>query len=51
MAELNEVREAVRERYATAARSPRGCGCSPADATGVFGSTSGYGTYTGSVHR
>jgi SAM-dependent methyltransferase len=36
MAELNEVREAVRERYATAARSPEGC-CSPADATGVFG--------------
>jgi ubiquinone/menaquinone biosynthesis C-methylase UbiE len=36
MAELNEVREAVRERYAAAARSSAGC-CSPADATGVFG--------------
>jgi ubiquinone/menaquinone biosynthesis C-methylase UbiE len=36
MAELNEVREAVRERYAAAARSASGC-CSPADATGVFG--------------
>jgi ubiquinone/menaquinone biosynthesis C-methylase UbiE len=36
MAELNEVREAVRERYAAAARSSEGC-CSPADATGVFG--------------
>ena len=38
MAELNEVREAVRERYAAAARSPSGC-CSPADGTAVFGST------------
>jgi arsenite methyltransferase len=38
MAELNEVREAVRERYAAAARSSSGCGCSPADSTGVFGS-------------
>jgi arsenite methyltransferase len=36
MAELNEVREAVRDRYAAAARSAGGC-CSPADATGVFG--------------
>jgi SAM-dependent methyltransferase len=36
MAELNEVREAVRERYAAAARSSSGC-CSPADTTGVFG--------------
>jgi ubiquinone/menaquinone biosynthesis C-methylase UbiE len=36
MAELSEVREAVRERYAAAARSSEGC-CSPADATGVFG--------------
>jgi arsenite methyltransferase len=38
MAELNEVREAVRERYAAAARSSEGC-CSPADDTGVFGGT------------
>jgi SAM-dependent methyltransferase len=36
MAELNEVREAVRERYSAAARSSSGC-CSPADTTGVFG--------------
>jgi ubiquinone/menaquinone biosynthesis C-methylase UbiE len=53
MAELTEIRETVRERYAAAARAAadaqaghsdagccgaRGCGCSPADATGVFGS-------------
>ena len=37
MAELTDVREAVRERYAAAARSSSGCSCSPADATGVFG--------------
>jgi len=36
MAELTEIREAVRERYAAAARSSQGC-CSPADATGAFG--------------
>jgi arsenite methyltransferase len=36
MAELTEIRENVRERYAAAARSSQGC-CSPADATGVFG--------------
>jgi ubiquinone/menaquinone biosynthesis C-methylase UbiE len=38
MAELTDIREAVRERYASAARSPNGC-CSPGDAQGVFGST------------
>jgi ubiquinone/menaquinone biosynthesis C-methylase UbiE len=52
MAELTDIRETVREKYATAARaaagqtagseagccSSDGCGCSPADATGVFGS-------------
>jgi arsenite methyltransferase len=46
MAELSDVRENVRERYAAAATraagEPGGCcggeaGCSPADATGVFG--------------
>jgi ubiquinone/menaquinone biosynthesis C-methylase UbiE len=36
MAELTDIREAVRERYAAAARSSQGC-CSPADASGVFG--------------
>src|SRR5947209_19829680 len=36
MAELTEIRENVRQRYAAAARSSQGC-CSPADATGVFG--------------
>jgi SAM-dependent methyltransferase len=53
MAELTDIRETVRERYAAAARAAAdaqaaqseagccgssGCGCSPADATGVFGS-------------
>jgi arsenite methyltransferase len=46
MAELTEVRAKVRERYAAAARSSAqeadgccgdGCGCGPADASGVFG--------------
>jgi len=48
MAELSNIRESVRERYAAAARSAAartgdGCGCggpatcSPADASGVFG--------------
>ena len=36
MAELTEIRENVRERYAAAAKSGSGC-CSPADETGVFG--------------
>ena len=36
MAELTEIREAVRERYAAAAKQAGGC-CSPADETGVFG--------------
>jgi SAM-dependent methyltransferase len=48
MAELTDIRESVRERYAAAARKAseeQGCcggsgvSCSPADATGVFGST------------
>ena len=48
MAELADIREAVRERYAEAAKAAAGesacCGgssvsCSPADAAGVFGST------------
>jgi ubiquinone/menaquinone biosynthesis C-methylase UbiE len=54
MAELSEVRESVRERYAAAAKAAAragadradgeccgspGVGCSPADATGVFGAT------------
>jgi ubiquinone/menaquinone biosynthesis C-methylase UbiE len=53
MAELTDIRESVRERYAAAARKAAevnareesGCGggtgvsCTPADATGVFGST------------
>jgi arsenite methyltransferase len=44
MAELSEVRESVRERYAAAARGagccgPKGASCSPADASGVFGQT------------
>jgi arsenite methyltransferase len=38
MAELTDIRETVRERYAAAARSSKGC-CSPADTTDVFGST------------
>jgi ubiquinone/menaquinone biosynthesis C-methylase UbiE len=52
MAELTDIRESVREKYAAAARAAAGktagsdarccgsdgCGCSPADATGVFGS-------------
>jgi SAM-dependent methyltransferase len=50
MAELTDIRETVREKYAAAARATAdarteagccgsdGCGCSPADATGVFGS-------------
>jgi ubiquinone/menaquinone biosynthesis C-methylase UbiE len=46
MADMIEIRERVRERYAAAASSPADpeegccggtCGCSPADATGVFG--------------
>ncbi|MBV8529175.1 MAG: arsenite methyltransferase [Candidatus Dormibacteraeota bacterium] len=46
MADLTEIRESVRERYAAAAKVTAtddaaccgtGCGCSPADATGVFG--------------
>jgi SAM-dependent methyltransferase len=43
MAELSDIRETVRERYAAAATGGGGCGgastgcCSPADATGVFG--------------
>jgi arsenite methyltransferase len=36
MAELSEIRENVRECYATAATAGNGC-CSPADTTGVFG--------------
>jgi ubiquinone/menaquinone biosynthesis C-methylase UbiE len=36
MAELTDVRETVRERYAAAAKAADGC-CSPADAAGVFG--------------
>src|SRR4051794_8748752 len=36
MADLKEIREAVRERYAAAATSASGC-CSPADPEGVFG--------------
>ena len=48
MADVSEIRETVRERYAAAARSASrendaccgdGCGCSPADSTGVFGVT------------
>jgi ubiquinone/menaquinone biosynthesis C-methylase UbiE len=54
MAELTEIRETVRERYAAAARAAaepvaahaeagccgsQGLSCSPADATGVFGGT------------
>jgi arsenite methyltransferase len=44
MAELTDIREAVREKYAAAAAGNAGCGggdgsacCSPADATGMFG--------------
>ena len=44
MAELTNIRESVREKYAAAAATNTGCGggegkgcCSPADATGVFG--------------
>ena len=47
MADLTEIRESVRERYAAAAKVAAadeaaaccgtGCGCSPADATGAFG--------------
>ena len=37
MADMTDIRETVRERYAAAARSEGGC-CSPADETGVFGS-------------
>ena len=46
MAELTDIRDSVRERYAAAATSTArdaegccggGCGCSPADATGDFG--------------
>jgi arsenite methyltransferase len=44
VAELTEIRENVRERYASAAKAADGCcgrsvECSPADATGVFGGT------------
>jgi ubiquinone/menaquinone biosynthesis C-methylase UbiE len=54
MAELTEIRESVRERYAAAATSNTqheltcccgGCACSPADAAGVFG-TALYDTAT-----
>jgi len=38
VAELSEVHESVRERYAEAARAANGC-CSPADETGAFGGT------------
>ena len=38
MADVTDIRETVRERYAAAARSSGGC-CSPADAGGVFGSS------------
>ena len=38
MAELEHVRETVREKYAAAAGAASGC-CSPADAGGVFGSS------------
>jgi arsenite methyltransferase len=48
MAELNDVREAVREKYAAAAKTASGAtgaaccdtpaGCGPADQTGIFGS-------------
>jgi SAM-dependent methyltransferase len=38
MAELTEIREAVRERYANAATRKGGC-CSHADDTGVFGAS------------
>jgi arsenite methyltransferase len=45
MAELTDLRETVREKYAAAAAAGAGCGgnggagcCSPADATGAFGS-------------
>ena len=45
MAQLNDVRQTVREKYAEAARAaaeggccgPEAVSCSPADATGVFG--------------
>lgn len=43
MAELSEIREAVREKYALAATASResccsgDCGCAPADTTGIFG--------------
>jgi arsenite methyltransferase len=44
MAELTDIRETVREKYAAAATTGAGCGgdggagcCSPADATGAFG--------------
>jgi arsenite methyltransferase len=37
MAELTDMRETVRRRYASAAG--QGCGCSPAGETGVFGSS------------
>jgi arsenite methyltransferase len=36
MADLIEIRETVRDKYAAAARGQAGC-CSPADETGVFG--------------
>jgi len=36
MADLTDIRENVRDRYAAAARGQSGC-CSPADDTGVFG--------------
>ena len=48
MADLTEIRESVRERYAAAATSTpapsepccgTGCGCSPAEGTGAFGMT------------
>jgi arsenite methyltransferase len=47
MAEMSEIRETVRERYAAAANQAGGCcggegvscGCGPADAAGAFGGT------------
>src|SRR5580693_2694802 len=44
MAELTDIRETVREKYAAAATAGTGCGggescCSPADDAGVFGSS------------
>lgn len=58
MADVTEIRDIVRERYAAAATQAAeatseccggGCGCSPADATGVFGVTLYSGTRTDGV--